>query len=203
MPGVLEQMLDLDDRVIGEPREPPVQLFDDAHGVGGTVEEIGVTEGDVLRSGLDLARDVLQHDVRLHDEEPAAVDRDDWAMATEMLAAPAGLGVAGDTRAATGQLDVRVPLESGELATVGDEKLLSSQGDRQFGLCWLSRGGPVHCGEPLDQCDKPRFELTTKDGPGAELTQVLLVNRRVQTIKAEVRVRVDPLHSFDKGGRQP
>ena len=77
------------------------------------IEEIGVTEGDVLCSGRDLTRDVLQHDVRLHDEEPTAVDRDDRAVAAEMLAAAAGLGVAGDTRAATRQLDVRVPFEIG------------------------------------------------------------------------------------------
>src|SRR5215211_7065197 len=112
MPGVPEQMLDLDDHVIGEPREAPVQLCDDAHGVGGTVEEIGIAEGDVLCSGLDLTRNVLQHDIRLHDEEPAAVDGNNGAMAAEMFAAPAGLGVAGDTRVATGQLDMRVPLET-------------------------------------------------------------------------------------------
>ena len=81
--------------------------------MGGTIEEVGIAEGDVLGAGRDLARDVLQHDVRLHDEEPAAVDRDDRAVAAEMLAAAAGLGVADDARAATGQLDVRVPLETG------------------------------------------------------------------------------------------
>ena len=113
VPGVLEQVLDLDDHVVGELREPPVQLLDDAHGVGGTIEEIRIAEGDVLCAGRHLTRDVLQHDVRLHDEEPAAVDRNDRAMAAEMLAAAAGLGVAGDARAATRQLDVRVPLETG------------------------------------------------------------------------------------------
>src|SRR5687768_15681311 len=102
MPAVLEQMLDLDDHVVGEIREPPVQLLDDAHGVGGTVEEIGIAEGDVLRSGRHLTRDVLQYDVRLHDEEPAAVDRDDRAVSAKMLATAARLGVAGDARAATG-----------------------------------------------------------------------------------------------------
>src|SRR5215218_2023467 len=103
--------------------------------MGGTIEEIGVTEGEVLCSGRDLTRDVLQHDVRLHDEEPAAVDRDDRAVAAEVLTAAAGLGVASDARAATGQLDVGVPLETGKLATVRDEEPLPVQGDRRLGLC--------------------------------------------------------------------
>src|SRR5215207_2865443 len=106
--------------------------------MGGTIEEIGVTEGDVLCSGRDLTRDVLQHDVRLHDEEPAAVDRHDRAVAAEMLAAAAGLGVTGNARAATRQLDVRVPLETGEPGAIRDEEPLPVQGDRRFGWCWLS-----------------------------------------------------------------
>jgi hypothetical protein len=90
-----------------------VQLLDDAHGVGGTIEEIGVAEGNVLCPGRHLTRDVLQYDVWLHDEEPATVDRDNRAVAAEMLAAAAGLGVAGNARATTRKLDVRVPLETG------------------------------------------------------------------------------------------
>src|SRR5215207_4732225 len=108
--------------------------------MGGTIEEIGVTEGEVLCSGRDLTRDVLQHDVRLHDEEPATVDRDDRTVTAEMLAAAAGLGVAGDARAATRQLDVRIPLETGKLATVRDQESLPAQGDRRLGLCLQSRG---------------------------------------------------------------
>ena len=180
-----------------------MQLLDDAHGVGGTIEEIGVAEGDVLCAGRHLTRDVLQHDVWLHDEEPAAVDRDDRAVAAEMLAAAAGFGVAGDARAATGQLDVRVPLETGKQTTVRHEEPLPVQGDRRFGLCLPWRGLRFVGGEPLDQRDEPLLELTAEDRPGAELAQILLVHRRIQTVEAEVGVRVDLLHTLHKAGRQP
>src|SRR5215211_8916689 len=131
-----------------------MQLLDDAHGVGGAIEEIGVAEGDVLGSGRHLICDVLQHDVRLHDEEPAAVDRDNWAVAAEMLAAAAGLGVPGDTRAVTGKLDVCVSLESGKQTTIGNQELLPGQRDRRFGLGSNGRGPYLVRNEPLNQLDE-------------------------------------------------
>ena len=73
-----QQVLDLDRHVVGEIRESLVQRLDDADGVGGAVEEIGVAEGNVLGAGRDLLRDVGQHDLRWHDEEPAAVHRARW-----------------------------------------------------------------------------------------------------------------------------
>ena len=131
---MLEQVLDLDGHVVGDMREPPVQLLDDAHGMGGAVEEIGITKGDVLRPGRHLLGDVRQDHLRLHHEESPAVDRHDRAVAAKILAAAAGLGVADHARVAIGQRHVRVFLESGQLAAIGDQEPLSRQGDRWFRL---------------------------------------------------------------------
>ena len=79
-----------------------MELLDDALGVGGAVEEIGIAEGDVPGAGFDLAADVLHHDVALDDAEGPLVNGDDGAMAAEMFAAAAGFGVAGDARFAAG-----------------------------------------------------------------------------------------------------
>ena len=44
---MLEQMLDLDGRIVGDGGKFGVQRFHDGHGVGGAVEEIRIAEGDV------------------------------------------------------------------------------------------------------------------------------------------------------------
>ena len=83
-------MLDLDGDVVGEAREFAVQRLDDRQSVGRAIEEIGIAKGDVLGAGVDLAADVFEHDVALHDAENAVVNRHDRTMAAEMLAAAAG-----------------------------------------------------------------------------------------------------------------
>src|SRR5207249_4167739 len=109
-----------------------------------------------------LSRDVLQHDLRLHDEEAAAVDRDDRAVAAAMLAAAAGLGVADDTRAAIGHLDVGVAAEVGEPFAFGDEKALPAQGDDRLCLRRLPRLMTIGR-EPPDEREQPRLELAAED----------------------------------------
>ena len=92
---LLQQVLDLDGGVVGERRKFLVQRFDDAHGVRGAVEEIGIAEGDVLGAGCDLLANVLQHNFRLHHAKIALIHRHHRAMPAQVLAAAAGFGVAG------------------------------------------------------------------------------------------------------------
>src|ERR1035437_8949285 len=88
--AVLEEVLDLDGDVVAEPGPLLVEGFDDGDGVAGAVEEIGVAKGDVGSAGGDLAADVLQDDIGLHDAEEATVDRDYGTVAAEVLAAARG-----------------------------------------------------------------------------------------------------------------
>jgi hypothetical protein len=101
--SMADQVLDLDDDVIGQGGELIVQSLHDGSGVRGAVEEVWVAEADVLGAGRDLLADVGQHDVALHDPELAAVDRHDRAVPAQMLAAAGGLGVADRAAGTIGQ----------------------------------------------------------------------------------------------------
>jgi hypothetical protein len=61
-----------------------------------TVEEVGIAEGDVLRTCVHLLPDVGEYHVTLHDAKDAAIDRRDGAVPTQVFAAAARLGVADD-----------------------------------------------------------------------------------------------------------
>ena len=90
---MFQQMLDFYGRVVGDLRKFGVQRFDDAHGVRGAVEEIGIAEGDVARAVRDLLADIVENDVALHDAELALIDGHDRTVAAQMFAAAAGFGV--------------------------------------------------------------------------------------------------------------
>src|SRR5581483_4005048 len=92
---VAEDVLDLGGAVEGQLR--PV-LVDGGHhpeGMVRAVEEVGIAEGDVPGSGLDLGLDVGEDDVLGDDAEPPVVDHRDGAVPAPVYAAPAGLDVAG------------------------------------------------------------------------------------------------------------
>jgi hypothetical protein len=98
--AMLQQMLDLDGRVVGEIRELAMQRVHDAHGVRGPVEEIGIAEGDVLGARGHLLANVGEHDLGLHHPKAPLIHRHHRAMAAQMFAASAGFGVAGRLDAA-------------------------------------------------------------------------------------------------------
>ena len=157
-----------------------MHLPHDAHRVGHPVPEVRVPEGDMLGAGLDLLGDVGEHDVPLHDPEPAVVDRDDRAVAAAVPAAAAGLGVAGESGAAVGHLELRVAFEARKTAAVGHPEPLPGQGHG-----WCRSPSPV-AHEPGEL----RFELTPDHGHGAETAQKLGVGRGVEAEKAQLDVRV-------------
>ena len=110
VPGVLEQVLDLDGDVVGQARMLAVQGFDDRHCMPNAVEKVGVTESNVLGARRNLTADVLQHHLALHNAECAVVNRHNRAVAAQVFAAAAGLGVADGAMLAAGQNQVRVLL---------------------------------------------------------------------------------------------
>src|SRR5437660_2015432 len=102
-------MLDLGREVEGHVGKFGVHRADDAQRVAGSVQKIGVAECDVGRAGPDLPPDILQDDLRRHDEEAAFVHRHDGTMQAEMQASAAGLDVANYVLRA-GAFKMRVPL---------------------------------------------------------------------------------------------
>ena len=90
---MIDQVLNLDGRVVGESRELSVELFDDSQAVGGSVEEVRVSEGDVLGACPDLSTYVLQNRLTWHGGESTAVHRDDRAVPTGVFAPAGGFGV--------------------------------------------------------------------------------------------------------------
>jgi len=92
---VAEQVFDFYCYVVGELWMLGVQRLDDARGVGDTVEEIWITEGDVLRAGDNLLVDIGEDDFLRNDAKLAFVYRDDRAMAAPMFAAAGGFRIAG------------------------------------------------------------------------------------------------------------
>ena len=101
---MLQQVLDLDRHVVGEPRELAREhASDDPTGVRRSVEEIGIAKRDVLRAACDLRAHVGCSTTSTRNRaEPALVHRDDRTVPAQMLAAPGRLGAADDRRVPSG-----------------------------------------------------------------------------------------------------
>src|SRR5260370_27151256 len=78
--AMFQQVLDLDGHVVSQCGKLRMHGAQDGHGVGWTVEEIRVAEGDVLGSHRHLLADVGQHYIPLHDAERAVIHGDYGAM---------------------------------------------------------------------------------------------------------------------------
>src|SRR5260221_1475574 len=84
---MLEQVLDFDSCIEGDARKLLMHGAGDAHGVGRSIEEVGVAKGDMTYTLGYLCADVCQHDLGWYGEEAATVDWRDGAMQAGMLAA--------------------------------------------------------------------------------------------------------------------
>ena len=115
---MLLEMLDLDGRVVGDFGKFGMERFHDPHGVGGTVEEIGIAEGDVARARRDLLPDVFEHHLALHHAKLSLVHRNHGTVPAQMLAAAAGLGVSG-RRFRSVLPEVRIRRQIRQTAAVG------------------------------------------------------------------------------------
>src|SRR5258708_26678975 len=84
---MLEQVLDFDSCIEGDARKLLMHGAGDTHGVGRSIEEVGVAKGDMTYALDYLCADVCQHDLGWDGEEAATVDWRDGAMQARMLAA--------------------------------------------------------------------------------------------------------------------
>src|SRR3954454_617130 len=87
-----------------------VHRLHDAQRVAATVEEVGVTEGDVAGAQLDEARDVPHHGVCADDADAPVVDGGHRGVAAPVHAAVARLDVP-EERLVAAEREVRVALE--------------------------------------------------------------------------------------------
>src|SRR5579871_500460 len=78
--SVLQNMLDLDGGIEGERGKLGVHGAQDVLRVAGTVQEVWVAKGDVLRAHLDLRANVLQNNLSGQNKETAPVDGRDGTM---------------------------------------------------------------------------------------------------------------------------
>ena len=152
MLGVAQQVLNFDGDVVTEPREFAVERLDDGHGVGGAVEEVGITEGDVLGPRFDLTANVFEHHVALHDTEKATINRHNRTMAAEMLAAAARLRVACDKVSAPRQHNLRILAQRRQARAVRDHEVEPIKRDHRLGA---PRRHPFHRRSPPPQVARP------------------------------------------------
>ena len=146
------------------------------------VEKIGITERDVLRPGSDLATDIGQYDVGRHDEEPAAVDRYDRAMTTEILATAGRLGETDRLVCTIRHDQAGIFLKGRQLAAVRDDEFSLAEVDQWYALaCRLAR---LQLPDHLHQAG---FVFSTDDGLHAERAEQLDIHRCVQPVNAQVR----------------
>ena len=196
--GVLEQMLDLDGRVVGDVGKRAMKRRDEPEGVADAVEEIRIAKGDVPRARGHLAADIFHHHVALDDAEAPAVDRHDGAVPAHMLAAAARLCIARRAALAVSQLEVGVAAERWKAGPVRHAELqLGERYDRlALGFGWRARAARR---EACVQARQSGFELAAEDGPHAEPAQEGFVHWRVKAVATQVRARVERLDPRQEG----
>ena len=147
-------------KLAGEP-------LDDRHRVADTVEEVRVAERDVPGARRDLRANVGHDDVDRDDAESAVVDRHDRTVAAPVLAAAAGLGVAGRPAFAA-PLQRRVLRERRQSAAIRHEEVHAwnapSAGTcrRASDVCSGASGTDGASGRVGDRRDKRVLELARR-----------------------------------------
>src|SRR6202034_2817815 len=91
--AMFEEMLDFNGRVVSDRGKFGVQRLHDAHRVRGTVQKIRIAESHMACALRDLLADIVEHDVALNYAELALIHGHDGAVAAQMFAAAARLGV--------------------------------------------------------------------------------------------------------------
>ena len=115
---MLEQVLDFDSCIEGDARKLLMHGAGDAHGVGRSIEEVGVAKGDMMYTLGYLCADVCQHDLGWYGEEATTVDWRDGAMQAGMLAAARRFSISREQQISI-QLQAGVALGGWELMAVG------------------------------------------------------------------------------------
>ena len=191
-----EEVLDLDRDVEGQVRELARNPSRDVERVARAVEKVRIAEGDVSGASLDLRADVGQDDVGGNDAKAAVVDGHNRTVAAEVLAAPAGLRVAGNAARAVAETDRRIARER--------RKALAVRGtERETRRVARRRREPVGhlpaAVEPASERDQVRLELAAEHRLHAARAEHGRVGRRVEAEAAEVRAGIVPPHAIEDG----
>ena len=195
---MLQDMFDLGGKVEGEAGMGVAHPSQDAQNVRGTVQKIGVPEGDVARSHAHLLVDVGQHHVGGHGEKPAVVHRRDRAMQARVETTPRRLGVPGGHLFRPG-IQLGVPFQRGQAGAVRYRPLLAGKmgrggrngARRGVGVGPGVPGGALARAKPVHQVAERLFELAADHRIGAVGQEIIGVQGSVESVKAQVRVRIE------------
>src|SRR5260221_12332619 len=121
---MLEQVLDFDSCIEGDARKLLMHGAGDAHGVGRSIEEVGVAKGDMTYALDYLCADVCQHDLGWYGEEAATVDWRDGAMQARMLAAARRFSISREQQ-------ISIPLQAG--GAIGGWGVIAARDRRRGG----------------------------------------------------------------------
>src|SRR5258706_1861027 len=119
----------------------------------GTVEEVGIAEGDVLGSGGYLATNVFQHNLSRNNSKSPVVHGHHRTMPAKMLTPTAGLGVSANAMPVRAQVQMSVARQLGQSGTVWNAEVEAIERNRlqlQIADCRL---------RILDKSQKAGFEL--------------------------------------------
>jgi len=132
--------------------------------MGWSIQEIRITEGDVLGSRSHQTPNVLQDDLLRDGEKPAAVDRWNGAMQAVVLTAAAGFDIA-DRAADAITLQLSVLLQGREPTAIGHAKIeMPEEGSRDLsGLTDAFDRAVKASVKGLDEGDKRPFKLPADD----------------------------------------
>ena len=196
--GVPEQVLDLDRDVVGDTpgnsRGEPLRRS--AAACRMPLKKSGSPKVMCAGAGGDLRRDVREHDVGRDDAEAAVVDRHDRAMAAAMLAAAAGLGVAGvraRSRAAA----------SRSASAAADRRGPGARNVRRASTPRRAAGDGAPAGRSARASPRSSSNSPPRIGGDAVLAQQRRVQRRVEAVGHQTGARVDRAHAIDDRQRQP
>jgi hypothetical protein len=154
----------------------------------------------VRRTRGDLRVDVGEHHVRLHDPELAVVDRHDRTMAAPVPAAAAGFRIAHQPPAAVGHLQCRVVRQWRQPAALRDQEVnlrqrttIERKTRRVRGEGFAVRAlRTLRSTFVISEGGEVLFELAAEHRIGAERSQPLVVQRRIQPEGADARRSVHP-----------
>ena len=128
--------------------------------------------------------DVLENDISLHDTKFAFVHGHDGAVAAQVLAAAARLGVADGAEGAVGHHQPGIILERGQAGAVGDAELQALE--RDVGLR-LRRKPAAIAGDGARGSREAGLKFAAENRADPRRAQVRGIERRVEAVSAELR----------------
>ncbi len=150
----------------------------------GSVKEVRIAEGNMLRSRLDLLANVGQHHIALNHTKFSFVNRDYGAMPAQVLAPAAGLGISGELLLAVRQHEFRILGKIGQPLSARSEKRQPVVRNLQSGLRLRITM------QAFGKRQQTSFKFAADDGVHAERVEMVRIQWRVKPIGANMRSRI-------------